>query len=142
MYAREEDITHAVYQQLKDYVKEHFISNLQYKQRMQEFNKQIAGLTRQKTEAWISAMEHYERFIKDEISKEDFQVVQNAADHALMALSTATKCRDSHEKQYATFQRLLSASNKDILLSEIVDYIDKIVVDGDRKIVVKWNTFW
>lgn len=142
MYAREEDIFHAVYWQLKGYVKAHFISDLQYKQRMQEFNKQIAGLFRQKTEAWIRAMEHYERFIKDEISKEDFQVVQNAADNALMALSTATKCRDSYEKQYATFRRLLSASNKDIPLSEIVDYIDKIVVDRDRKMVVKRNISW
>ncbi len=38
MYAREEDIIHAVYQQLKGYVKEHFISDSQYKRQMQEFS--------------------------------------------------------------------------------------------------------
>jgi hypothetical protein len=84
-------------------------------------------------------MEHYKWFIKDEISKEDFQVVQNAANNAPMSLSTATKRRDSYEEQYATFQKLLSASNMEILLSEIVDYIDKIVVDDSKGIVINWN---
>jgi len=138
MYAREEDILQAVYQQLKGYVKEHFISDLQYKRQIQEFNGQIAGLSKQKTEAWIRAMEHYDRFVQGEISKEEFQVVQGAADNALMLLTTATKRRDSYEKQYATFRKLLSASSKDTSLSEIIDYIDKIIVDDGRLIVVKW----
>jgi len=43
-----------------------------------------------------------------------------------------------HEIQYAKFRKLLSASSKDVPLSEIVDCIDKIVVDGGRNIVVKW----
>ncbi|MCM1233988.1 MAG: hypothetical protein NC489_28100 [Ruminococcus flavefaciens] len=84
-------------------------------------------------------MEHYERFIQGKISKEDFQAVQRAADNVLMSLSTATKRRDSYEKQNATFRKLLSASNKDISLSEIADYIDKIVVDDSRGIVINWN---
>ena len=142
MYVREEDIVHAVYQQLKGYVKEHFISDLQYKRQIQEFNEQIAGLSRQKTEAWLRAMEHYERFVSGEISREEFQTIQGAADNALMTLSTATKCRNSYEKQYATFRKLLSASNKDIPVNEIVDYIDKIVVDRGREIVVKWDISW
>ena len=41
--------------------------------------------------------------------------------------------------QYAKFRKLLSASSKDISLSEIVDYIDKVVVDGNGKIVVQWS---
>ncbi len=139
MYAREEDIFHAVYQQLKGYVKEHFISDLQYKRQMQEFNEQIAGLSKQKTEAWIRAMEHYDRFVQGEISKEKFQVVQGTADNALMLLVTATKRRDSYEKQYAIFRKLLSASNKEIPLSEIMDCVDKIVVDNSKRIVIKWK---
>lgn len=115
---------------------------MQYKRQTQEFNEQIAGLSRQKTEAWLRAMEHYERFISGEISREEFQTIQGAADNALMTLSTATKRRNSYEKQYATFRKLLSASNKDIPLNEIVDYIDKIVVDRGREIVVKWDISW
>ena len=47
--------------------------------------------------------------------------------------------RSDYEKQYAKFRKLLSASSKDIPLSEIVDCIDKVVIDGDGKIVVKWS---
>lgn len=137
MYAREEDIMHAVYQQLKSYVKEHFISDLQYKQQMQEFNEQIAGLSKQKTEAWIHAMEQYDRFARGEISKEEFQAVQGVADNVLILLSSATKRRNSYEKQYATLRKLLSASNKEIPLSEIIEYISEIVVDAGGQIVVK-----
>ena len=39
--------------------------------------------------------------------------------------------------QYAKFRKLLSTSNKDIPLSEIVGFIEKAVVDGGGKIVVK-----
>jgi len=36
------------------------------------------------------------------------------------------------------FRKLLSASNKDIPLSEIMDCIEKVVVDGGGMFVVKW----
>ncbi len=39
--------------------------------------------------------------------------------------------------QYAKFRKLLSTSNKEITLSEIVRFIEKAVVDGGGKIVVK-----
>ncbi len=139
MYAREEDIIHAVYQQLKEYVKEHFISDLQYKRQMQEFNEQVTGLSKQKTEAWIRAMEQYERFVQGEISKEEFQEAQGVADNALMLLSTATKHRDSLQKEHATFRKLLSTSDKEIPLSEIMGYVDKIVVDDGKQLMVKWR---
>ncbi len=56
-----------------------------------------------------------------------------------MALIRVTEGKAAYEKQYATFRKLLSASGRDIPLSEIVGCIDKIVVDGGGKIVVKWH---
>ena len=50
-----------------------------------------------------------------------------------------TESKVAYEKQYAKFRKLLSASSKDIPLSEIADCIDKVVVDGGGKIVVKWS---
>ena len=67
MYAREEDIFNALYRQLKDYVNEHYTTNSAYKQKVQEFNDQIADLTQRKTAAWINAMEHYEQYVQGEI---------------------------------------------------------------------------
>jgi len=58
--------------------------------------------------------------------------------HSGFAVRT-TDAKESYEKQYATFRKLLLASNKEMSLSEIVDCISKIVVDNDREIVVKWD---
>ena len=139
MYAREEDIFNAIYRQLKDYVNEHYITNSAYKQRIQEYTSQISDLTQRKTTAWINAMEHYERYVQGEVSKEEFRTVQDIANQAKETLIQATKGKAAYEKQYAVFRKLLSASSRDISLSEIVDYIDKVVVDKNGKIVVKWH---
>ena len=139
MYAREEDVFNAIYRQLKDYVNERYITNSTYKQKIQEYAEQIADLTQRKTTAWINAMEHYEQYVQGEISKEEFRAVQDVANHAKEGLIQATESKDAYEKQYARFRKLLSASSKDIPLSEIMDCIDQVVVDGGGKIVVKWN---
>ena len=139
MYAREEDIFNAIYRQLKDYVNEHYITNLAYKQRVQEFTNQIVDLTQRKTTAWINAMEHYEKYVQEEISKEEFRTVQDIANRAKEALIQATEDKTAYEKQYTIFRKLLSASSKDIPLSEIIDCVDKIMVDGGGKIMVKWG---
>ena len=41
MYVREEDTFRAIYHQLKLYLKEHFISTVQYRQEMAEYNNRI-----------------------------------------------------------------------------------------------------
>ena len=138
MYAREEDVFNAIYRQLKDYVNEHYITNSAYKQKIQEYTEQIADLTQRKTTAWINAMEHYEKYVQGEISKEEFRAVQDIANQVKEVLIQTTEGKATYETQYAQFRKLLSASSKDIPLSEIVDCIEKVVVDGDGKIVVKW----
>ena len=84
-------------------------------------------------------MEHYEKYVQGEISKEEFRTVQDIANQAKEALIQVTESKAAHEEQYTKFRKLLSASNKDIPLSEIVECIDKVIVDGGGKIVVKWN---
>ncbi len=138
MYAREEDVLSAIYRQLKDYVNEHYITNSAYKQQIQEYTEQIANLAQRKITAWINAMEHYEQYVQGEISKEAFRAVQDVANQAKEALIQATEDKAAYEKQYIKFRKFLSASSKDIPLSEIVDCIDKVVVDRDGNIVVKW----
>lgn len=139
MYAREEDIFTAIYRQLKDHVNEHYITNSAYTHKIKELESQLSDLTQRKVTAWINAMEHYEKYVQGEISKEEFRTVQDIANRAKEALIQATESKAAHEEQYTKFRKLLSASNKDIPLSEIVECIDKVIVDGGRKIVVKWN---
>jgi len=47
--------------------------------------------------------------------------------------------KEAYEKQYQVFCKLLKASRKGVPLSEIIDCIERIVVDVDRKIMVKWT---
>ena len=139
MYAREEDVFNAICRQVKDYVNEHYITNSAYKQKIQEFTSQISDLTQRKTTAWINAMEHYEQYVQGKISKEEFRAVQDIANQAKEALIQATEGKVAYEKQYTKFRKLLSASSKDIPLSEIMDCIEKVVVDSGGKIVVDWS---
>ena len=83
-------------------------------------------------------MEHYEKFVQGEISREEFRAVQDIANQAKDVLIQATKSKVAYDDQYAKFRKLLSASNKEIPLSEILDCIGEVVVDNGRKIVVKW----
>ena len=91
MYAREEDVFNAIYRQLKDYVNEHYIANLAYKQKIQEYTGQIADLTQRKKIAWINAMEHYEQYVQGKISKEEFRAVQDIANQAKEVLRPPMK---------------------------------------------------
>lgn len=116
---------------------EHYIANSEYKRKIQEFTRQIANLTQRKTTAWINAMEHYEQYVQGEISKEEFCAIQDIANQAKEVLIQVTEDKAAYEKQYAKFRKLLSASSKDIPLSEIVDCIKKVVVDGGGKIVIE-----
>lgn len=84
-------------------------------------------------------MEHYEKYVQGEISKEEFRTVQDIANQAKEDLIQTTESKVAYEKQYAKFRKLLSASSKDVPLSEIMDCIDQITVDEGKRIVVKWK---
>lgn len=86
IYAREEDIFNAIYHKLKGYVNEHYITNSAYTQKIQELTSQITNLAQRKIAAWINAMEHYEKYVWKEISKEEFRAVQDIANQAKEAL--------------------------------------------------------
>ena len=62
----------AIYYQLKLYVKEHFISDSQYKQELMRLNNKIDQSDSQYQEAFRNAVRHYERFVDGEISKDEF----------------------------------------------------------------------
>ena len=139
MYAREEDIFNAIYCQLKVYASEHYITALQHKQEIQQFNDKIFELAQGSEKAWTNAMEHYEQYVQGEISKEALRAALDAAHEAKAVLAGVTERKAACEKEYSIFRKLLSASDKRISLNEIMDCVEKIVVDVGKKIMVKWN---
>ena len=128
-----------IYCQLKVYTSEHYITDLQYKQQIWQFNNEISELAQSSKTAWTNAMEHYEQYVRGEVSKEELRSALDSAHEAKAALVEVTGQREIYEKEHLTFRKLLSASEKHIPLSEIMDCIDKIVVDTGRQIVVKWQ---
>ena len=62
-----------------------------------------------------------------------------AKEQAEAELNRAIADKEAYEKQYRVFCKLLKASRKEVPLSEIIDCIERIVVDADLKIMVKWT---
>jgi len=139
MYAREEDIFNAIYRQLRTYVSEHYITVLQHKQQIQQFNDKIFELAQSSEKAWTNAMEYYEQYVRGEVNKEALRSALDVAHNAKAVLAEVTEQKAAYEKEYNIFHKLLSASDKRISLSEIIDYIDEIVVDKGSRIVVKFQ---
>ena len=83
-------------------------------------------------------MEHYEKYVQGEISKEEFRVVQDIANQARDVLIQVIERKTTYENQYTVFRKLLSASCREIPLSEIMDCIDKVIVDNGKKFVAEW----
>ena len=138
MYVREEDVLRAIYYQLKLYVKEHFISDSQYKQELMRLNNKIDQSDSQYQEAFRNAVRHYERFVDGETSKDEIRVVQDAANEKKVIRNDIITSKTAYEKQYQVFRKLLKASYKEITLSEIMDCINEIIIYPNKNITVKW----
>ena len=139
MYAREEDVLSAVYYQLKQYIDHHFNTKDQYKQEIQRMDSIIEAASLKYEEATDFSMKQYEKYVMGEGSKEAIAAARPAKEQAEAELNRAIADKEAYEKQYQVFCKLLKASRKEVPLSEIIDCIERIVVDVDRKIVVKWT---
>ena len=139
MYVREEDIFHAIYNHLKTYVEENYIPDFQHQTRIKELDEQIAQYAKQSNQAWNNIKQSYETFDRGDLAEEKLREISSVASKAKEFYMEAVKLKEEYEKGYAAFCKLLAASRKNIPLSEIMDCIDQIVVDGGEKIVVKWN---
>lgn len=139
MYVREEDIFKAIYHQLKLYIDEHFISDTQYKRQIGQFNEQIEQAAKRSYEASENFRLCYEGLVEGDKGIEDLQAARDIANHTKISLEQLMANKADYEKQYDVFRKLLSASSREIPIGEIVKYIEKVVVDGGRNIVVKWD---
>ena len=137
MYVREEDIFKTIYRQLKLYVDEHFTTDSQYRQQIRDYNEQINRLAQSSEIACTNAKKYFEKYMQDEVGKYEFRAAQEAANQAKNVLIRAAEGKSAYEKQYQVFRKLLSASRKEIPLNEIMDWVEKIIVDKGGKIVLK-----
>lgn len=139
MYVREEDIFNAIYCQLKLYIDNYFISAPQYKEQIRQFNEQIEQATQRNYEASENFRLCYEGLVKGKKSVEDLRTARDTINRARASLDKLEADKVVYEKQYQASRKLLRVSSKELSLSEIIDCIDRIVVDAGRNIVVKWK---
>lgn len=138
MYAREEDVLGAIYHQLKLYVKQHFITSDQYGLEIQRLDSAIEEASAKYEKAADFSMKQYERFILGEGSSEAIAESRPARQQAETELKAATADKAAYEERYRVFCKLMKVSRKEIPLNEVVECIEQITVDTDRRIVVKW----
>lgn len=84
-------------------------------------------------------MKFYEQYVRGEIGKEYLRAALDTAHDAKSTLTEVIEQKEAYGRKYCAFRKLLFANDKRIPLSEIIGYIDKIIVDAGRKIVVKWS---
>lgn len=139
MYAREEDVLSAVYHQLKQYIKQLFISSDQYRREIQRLDSVIEAASKKYEEAIDFGMKQYEKYVMGEGPKEAIAAARPAREQAQAELKAAIAEKAAYEGQYRVFCKLMKVSRKEVPLSEVLDCIEQIVVDVDRRIVVKWK---
>lgn len=84
-------------------------------------------------------MRQYERLVSNEIEKEDFLAARPILDIARQEYEEAISAKCDYETQYQKLRKLSFANRREIPLSDIVDYIDRITVDKDKRITVNWS---
>lgn len=110
-----------------------------YKQEIQRMDSIIEAASLKYEEATDFSMKQYEKYVMGEGSKEAIAAARPAKEQAEAELNRAIADKEAYEKQYQVFFKLLKASRKEVPLSEIIDCIERIVVDVDRKIMVRWT---
>ncbi len=138
MYVREEDIFRAIYRQLKLYLKEHFISTVQYRQDMAEYDNRITHASQEHQLAYENGMRCYEKFVDGEIDRAELRTALDLASELKIAFEDAVAQKTTYEKQYQMLRKLIRVRDKELPLSEVMDCIDKIVIDTGKQIMVEW----
>lgn len=137
IYAREEDVFNALYQQLKLYVSKHYIMELQHKHEVQQFSDNVYEPAERSEKAWTNEMECCEQYVRGELNKEEVYVALDAAHEAKAVLAKASEQKADYDKKYSAFLKPLSVNDKRTPIGEIMGGINKIVVDTGRMVVVK-----
>lgn len=91
--------------------------------------------------AYENGMRYYEKFVDGKIDRTELRTALDYANELKVALEGVVAQKTTYEKQYQMLRKLLRVSDKELPLSEIMDLIDKIVIDADKQITVEWHMF-
>ena len=107
---------------------------------MEEYDNLINHASQEHQLAYENGMRHYEKFVDGKIDRTELRTVLDYANELKVALEGIVTQKTTYEKQYYMLRKLLRVSDKELPLSEVMDCIDKIVVDIGKRIMVEWYT--
>lgn len=139
MYVREEDIFSAIYHQLKLYIREHFISSLQYDEEMARLKAKLDAQVEFRHAIAENPAMYYEQYVLGEINLDEFKVKQQKLRRAAEDQKTIEFEIEECERVYSRFSCLCKVWDKELPLSTIMSEINRIVVDAGKKVVVQWK---
>ena len=138
MYVREEDIFRAIYHQLKLFLDAHFMSRSQYQTEKEALEKQIADYKNILADPSERTQKYYEQLVMKEISQSEYFDLKKNANEASEHMNACAQALERHEQRYRQFVKMQGVQNKELLLTEILDCIEKITVHEGRTIEVAW----
>ncbi len=108
MYIREEDIFSSIYFQLKLYIKEHFISTIQYRQEIAEYDNQIDNTSQEYQIAFENSMRRYEKFVNGEIDIMELHAALDSANELKVTLEGCFSSKDYLPKTISDISKIVA----------------------------------
>lgn len=137
MYVREEDIFSAIYHQRNLFVKANSGFNANYYAKKDELEREVAQYREMLVDPMECTMKLYEQHIRKELDKDTYLAEKAKVYAAKELLEKAETELDASKCRHEELEAMHKVLRKELLLTEILDYIDSIVVNEGRKIKVK-----
>ena len=138
MYVREEDIFSAIYYQLNLFVKANSDFNVNYYEKKDELEREVAQYQEMLTDPMDCTIKLYEQLVSKELDKDTYSVEKAKVYTAKEQLEKAEVKLDASKRRHEELEVMHKVLSKELPLTEILDCIDSIVVSEGRKIEVKW----
>lgn len=139
MYVQEEDVFSAIYYQLKLYLQDRRSDLTQRRQEMKNLRENLAQQIEFQQVVTENPMLYHEQYVMWEITVDEFHAGQKK-DLSCSGRPEGLGCKSEKcEQEYRSFSRLCEVRNKQLPLSKLMEKIDRITADTDRKITVQWK---
>ena len=86
------------------------------------------------------AMHYYEQLVMKEISPSEYQNFSQNICEANKRMNASIQALEQYEQRYQQFIKMLKVRDKELPLTEIVNYIEKITVCEGWRMEVTWRT--
>ncbi len=140
MYIREEDVFSAIYHQLKLQVHDSPNSVFCMQKELNRLHVELEQHKGFQAEVEHYPMMNYEQYRLGEIDRETYNIRQQKIRNLVNDRKHLEEQIEQCSRKYQKAILLQKASYKEAPLSDVIDQMDRIVVDAGRKVSVQWKS--